>query len=197
MFLAAALITWMIIWMGAKRHLVKELEAKVDREISEKDAMGITALVAVAVMREGVEFAIFMQAASFAGASSLFGAISGAVLAVALGYVLFAGTGRIRVKTFFNISGIVLVLFAAGLVSHGIHEFEEAGVISPVIKPLYDMTWLISKKDLTGSMFNSLFGYAGRPSLTEMAGYIGYLFLILFLYRYAGRVGRAQGRSDQ
>ncbi|MBI5468367.1 MAG: FTR1 family protein, partial [Deltaproteobacteria bacterium] len=196
MFLSVILLTWMIIWMASKSHIA-ELKEKVEREITERHAMGISALVAIAVLREGVEFVIFMHAASFAGSADLFGAVSGAAAALMLGYFLFAGIGWMSVRAFFKVTGIILVLFAAGLTSHGIHEFEEAGIISPVIRPLYDMTWLISKKDLTGSMLNSLFGYTGRPSLTEMAGYIGYLFLIFFLYRYAGSVGRAQGRSNQ
>jgi high-affinity iron transporter len=190
MFLAAALITWMIIWMASKSH-VAELEEKVKREITERHALGISALVAIAVLREGVEFVIFMHAASFAGSADLFGAVSGAAAALILGYFLFAGIGWMSVRAFFKVTGIILVLYAAGLTSHGIHEFEEAGIISPVIKPLYDITWLISKKDLAGSMLNSLFGYTGSPSLMEMSGYLGYFTLIYMFYWHIGRMKKA------
>lgn len=190
MFLAVILLTWMIIWMASKSHIA-ELEEKVEREITERHALGISALVAIAVLREGVEFVIFMHAASFAGSADLFGAVSGAAAALILGYFLFAGIGWMSVRAFFKVTGIILVLFAAGLTSHGVHEFEEAGIISPVIKPLYDITWLISKKDLAGSMLNSLFGYTGSPSLTEMSGYLGYFALIYIFYWHIGRMKKA------
>jgi len=122
---------------------------------------------------------IFMQAARFAGSADLLGAVSGAALATSLGYLLFMGSRRIRVKTFFQVTSIILVLFAAGLVSHGIHEFEEAGILPSIVKPLYDITWFLSKEGPLGGILNALFGYTGRPSLMEMSGYTAYLLLIL------------------
>jgi len=73
----------------------------------------------------------------------------------------------------------LVVLFAAGLVSHGIHEFEEAGILPSIVKPLYDITWFLSKEGPLGGILNALFGYTGRPSLMEMSGYTAYLLLIL------------------
>ncbi|HLC18849.1 MAG TPA: FTR1 family protein [Thermodesulfobacteriota bacterium] len=179
MLVAAGLLTWMILWMAMQKNIAGKLETEIDRRIGEGHALGISALVATAVLREGVEMVIFMQAARFAGSADLLGAVSGAALATSLGYLLFMGSRRIRVKTFFQVTSIILVLFAAGLVSHGIHEFEEAGILPSIVKPLYDITWFLSKEGPLGGILNALFGYTGRPSLMEMSGYTAYLLLIL------------------
>lgn len=185
MSVAAILLTWMIIWMMGQRHMVKKLEAEVHAEIGKRGALGISVLVAAGVLREGVETVIFLNSASFAGGANLFGAVAGASAAVIIGYFIFDGAKRMNLKLFFQLSSAVLILFAAGLTSHALLEFQEAGIISPVIAPLYDITWLISKKSLAYGILKSLFGYTGRPSLTEMSGYIGYLVLTYLLYRRA------------
>lgn len=183
MLLAVILLTWMILWMMVQRHIIEELEAKVAREISERHALGISILVAVAVLREGIETVIFLMAASFVGGGNLLGALSGGILALFLGYLLFIGAKRIRMKVFFQTTSIILILFAAGLTSLAILEFQEAGLISPIIESLYDMTWAINKESPLGGILHSLFGYTGKPSLTEMTGYFSYLILIYILYR--------------
>jgi len=144
-------------------------------------------LVAVAVLREGVETVIFLYAASFAGAADLGGAVIGGLFAVILGYLLFTGAKKVRLKAFFQITSVILILFAAGLTSHALLEFQKAGILSPIIDQLYDISWIVHKKSTVGSILSSLFGYTGKPSLTEMIGYLGYLFMTVLLYKSMGR----------
>ncbi|MFQ5737003.1 MAG: FTR1 family protein [Thermodesulfobacteriota bacterium] len=192
MLIAVALLTWMIVWMMAQRTVAKELERKVSRELDKRQALGVILLVAVAVLREGIETVIFLYAASFAGAADLGGAVMGGLAAVALGYLLFTGAKRVRLKAFFQITSVILILFAAGLTSHALLEFQKAGVLSPIVEHLYDVTWIVSKKSTMGGILSSLFGYTGKPSLTEMTGYLGYLSMTYALYR---GMGRLQGRA--
>jgi high-affinity iron transporter len=90
------------------------------------------------------------------------------------------------------------VLFAAGLLSHALLEFQQAGLISPVIEHLYDISWLVNKSSTAGSLLNSLFGYTGRPSLVEMGGYLGYLTVTCLIYvamRRSCRTERAGNKT--
>lgn len=183
MSIAAILLTWMIIWMMGQRHIIKDLEAKACSEIGKRGALGISILVATGVLREGVETVIFLNSASFAGGANLFGATAGASSAILIAYLILNGAKRMNLKLFFQISSVVLILFAAGLTSHALLEFQEAGIVSPIMEPLYDITWLINRKSFAGGILKSLFGYTGRPSLTEMTGYIGYFVLTYLLYR--------------
>lgn len=192
MLLAMSLITWMIVWMMFQRHIVEDIEARLKDRIDTRRAVGISLLVGAAVLREGVETTVFLHAASFAGGANLLGAIIGAVIALALGYVIYAGALKIRIKLFFQASSAILILFAAGLTSHALGEFQEAGLVSPIVEPLYDISWLLDKKSLPGSILNSLFGYTGAPSLTEMIGYLSYFVVTYILYKNVGRLSRAR-----
>jgi len=91
---------------------------------------------------------------------------------------------RLDLRTFFNVTGILLILFAAGLVGRSILELQEAGVIAPMIEHVYDINWLIDGQSTAGKLLTALLGYDASPSLAEMFGYIGYWVLISFwMYR--------------
>ena len=129
MLVAAGVVTWMLFWMRRQAASVKgELQAAVDRRSTR--ARGLAFLAFTAVIREGVETALFLvgQAnSSETGALSvLLGALVGLGIAVLIGYGFFQGSRRLNLQTFFRWTGIALVFIAAGPLSHAIHEFIEA-----------------------------------------------------------------------
>ena len=118
--------------------------------------------------------------------------MAGIIAAIFLGYLIFVSSLKIDLKKFFNATSIVLILFAAGLVAHGIHEFQEAGVIgigsqeawnlNPAINPDGSFP-LLHEKGLIGSFFRDLFGYNGNPSFLEVLAYAGYLAIVAFYWK--------------
>lgn len=195
MLIGAFLLTTMIFWMMQQRHIAKEIESKVHDYIVQPNTMfsnlGIFMLVSVAIIREGVETVIFLNAANYANGVNFIGGSLGILSAVLISYIFFVSARKINLKKIFNISSILLILFAAGLTAHGVHEFEEAGLVSGIITPLYDINPaintdgnypLLHEKGLIGSYMKGLFGYNGNPSLSEVIGYVGYLALIFVLY---------------
>ncbi len=197
MIIGALLLTTMILWMMKQKHITKEIEDKVGAEVAESHKFGLFSLVFVAVLREGVETVIFLGATRFASSdNSLIGALIGITTAVALGYAMFVGSMKINLKTFFNITSVLLILFAAGLVAHGVHEFQEAGVIPTMIEHVWDINPavgtdgkypLLHEKGHIGSILSGLFGYNGNPSLIELLSWSGYLLLSAFLWRRSGK----------
>ncbi|MCX6058468.1 MAG: FTR1 family protein [Chloroflexi bacterium] len=195
MFLAAGILTWMIFWMSRQASTLKgELEDGVNKAAAQyasgKRAMFWMAFIAV--VREGVELALFLAAAFFAGNngqsdSNTIQALSGTLLgistAVLLGWSLLASTLRLDLRRFFQVTGLLLILFAAGLVAHGIHEFNEIGWIPAIIENVWDVNALIDENSVTGQLLKTLFGYNGNPALTEMIGYFGYLIVVSILFR--------------
>ena len=137
-------------------------------------------LAFLAVGREGLELALFLLAASAASSAwqTLIGALLGLILSVILGWILFATTRRLNLKAFFQVTSILLILFAAGLVAHGIHEFNEAGLIPPVVEHVWDMNHLLDENSTQGELLKALFGYNGNPSLTEVVAYSSYFVLL-------------------
>jgi len=198
MLVGALLLTTMILWMMKQKHIAKELEQKVKVEISEAHKFGLFLIVFVSVLREGIETVIFLGAASFLAADRNFiWALGGIIAAIFLGYLIFLGSMRINIKTFFNITSILLILFAAGLVASSSHEFEEAGIINPVIEHVWDINPsvnpdgsfpLLHEKGYIGSILKGLVGYDGNPSLMMMMSWLVYILIVFGLWKNIERV---------
>jgi high-affinity iron transporter len=193
MLIAAGILTWMIFWMRKQaRFLKSELEAGVNKAAASAGKRAVFWLAFVAVVREGVELALFITAAFFTGDQSqvttniiqtLAGAILGLGTAVLLGWTLFATTVRLDLRRFFQVTGILLILFAAGLVAHGVHEFNEVGWIPAVIEHVWDVNPILDETSLIGQLLRTLFGYNGNPSLTEIIAYFAYLIVVSIFWR--------------
>jgi len=193
MLIAAGILTWMIFWMRKQaRFLKSELEAGVNKAAASTGKRAMFWLAFVAVVREGIELALFVTAAFFAGDQSqatsniiqtLAGTILGLGTAALLGWTLFATTVRLDLRRFFQVTGILLILFAAGLVAHGIHEFNEVGWIPAVVEHIWDVNTIVDETSLVGQLLRTLFGYNGNPSLTEMIAYFAYLVVVTVLWR--------------
>ena len=184
MLLAAGILTWMIFWMQTQgRRINRELETGVRQAIVGMGShWALFSLAFVAVVREGIETALFLTAATFTagGPATLLGALLGLIGAAGLGYVLFATTRQLNVKRFFRVTSVLLILFAAGLVAHSIHEFNEVGWIPAVVEHVWDSNWLVDEGSALGQVLKALFGYNGNPSLTEVLGYIVYWLALVF-----------------
>ncbi len=187
MLIGSFLLTTMILWMMQQRHIAKEIEGKVERYLMDQQPLfshlGIFMLIFVAIIREGIETVIFLNAINYASGINFIGGTLGIIAAIVVGYLFFISTRKINLKKLFSISSILLILFAAGLVAHGIHEFEEAGVVSGIVSPLFDINHILNEKGIFGSFLKGLFGYNGNPSLLEAIAYVAYLGLIFYLYK--------------
>jgi high-affinity iron transporter len=206
MLIAAGILTWMIFWMRKQaRFLKSELEAGVNKAAASTGRRAMFWMAFVAVVREGVELALFITAAFFAGdqaqltsniIQTLAGTILGLGTAALLGWTLFATTVRLDLRRFFQVTGILLILFAAGLVAHGVHEFNEVGWIPAVIEHVWDVNAIVDENSVPGQLLRILFGYNGNPSLTEMIAYFSYLVVVIILWRREPAPARATATSQ-
>lgn len=189
MLVGALLLTTMILWMMKQKHIARELEYKVSRELSEAHKFGLFSLVFISVLREGIETVIFLGAASFVSTdNNMIGALAGIIVAIFLGYAIFVGSMKINIKKFFNITSILLIIFAAGLVAHGVYELQEATIIPTVIEHVWDINPILDENGHIGSILKGLFGYNGNPSLIEVLSYFIYLVFVFVLWRNIERV---------
>lgn len=181
MLLAAGFLTWMIFWMARQsRNLKTDIESGV-RQASQAGKRGLFVLAFLSVLREGVELALFLSAAFLASnaGQTLAGALLGLGTAVLLGALLFATTLRLNLRRFFQVTGFILVLFAAGLVAHAIHEFNEIGWIPNIIEHVWNVNPILNENSTLGEILKSLLGYNGDPSLTEVLAYAFYFVVVL------------------
>jgi high-affinity iron transporter len=189
MIIGAILISTMIFWMAGQKNIAISLEKRVDVQVSSSKKWGIFFLVFMSIIREGIELVIFLAAAEFASESlGWLGTLLGFVTAIVLGVLLYFGSIQFNIKTFFNITSIILIMFAAGLIAHGIHELQEGGLIPYVIYPLFDLNSRfpiphpLNENSPIGSILKALFGYNGNPGLIELIGYGVYLIAIVTLW---------------
>ncbi|MBA2614695.1 MAG: FTR1 family protein [Actinobacteria bacterium] len=185
MFSAVAVLTWMIFWMRKQAVGIKrELETRIQGAIATGSAVGLASVVFFAVLREGWETALFLFAISESSSPlvTTIGAIAGLVVSISLGVALYMGSRRLNLRQFFTVTGVLLIVFAAGLLAHGIHEFQEAGVLPMTIEHLWDTNGLVSEGSTLGEFLTTLIGYNGNPSLLEVAAWLTYVAAALAFF---------------
>lgn len=181
MLLAAGVLTWMIFWMAKQGRAVQaELERDARQAALGGGRWALFSLAFVAVLREGIELALFLTAAAFTATATgtLIGGILGLAVAAVAGWLLFATTRKLNIGAFFSVTSVLLMFFAAGLVAHGIHEFNEVGWVPPVVEHVWDLNPVLDENSALGQILNALFGYNGNPSLTEVVAYFGYWIVV-------------------
>jgi len=190
MFIAAGVLTWMIFWMRKQAIDIKaHLHAQVESALGGTSSLGLVVLAFVVVVREGIETVLFLFAATRVAESAVLftiGGFVGLVIALGIGYSIYKGSSRLNLRVFFNMTSLVLILFAAGLLAHGIHEFIEAGFIPPVVEHLWDINHILSEKSTFGLFLKAILGYNGNPALVEVIAYFCYLGFALGGYFLLG-----------
>jgi high-affinity iron transporter len=178
MLSAVAVLTWMIFWMRKQAvNIKRELEARIEGAIAAGSAVGLASVVFFAVLREGWETALFLFAISESSSPlvTTIGAVVGLVIAISLGVALYLGSRRLNLRQFFTVTGTLLIVFAAGLLAHGIHEFQEAGLLPVTIEHVWDTNGVVNEDSTTGEFLTTLIGYNGNPSLLEVVAWAAYL----------------------
>jgi len=125
MFLTAGLLWYVIFWLSKHVSDRSELESETEKAIS-TSGWGVFLVVFFAILREGFETAIFLISSfSILGSFSYVGFFSGMILAILIGYLIVIQGRRIHLRTFFQATTLMLVIFASGMVAYGTHEAEE------------------------------------------------------------------------
>lgn len=184
--MAVALITWMIFWMGrTARHLRSHLEGRLGEAVATGSA-AVFVIALLAVGREGLETALFLwtgaQASGASGAAPLVGAALGLGSATALGYLIYRGALRINLRTFFAWTGGALIIIAAGVLSYGIHDLQEAGVLPGLNALAFDVSATVPPSSWYGTVLKGIFNFSPATTWLELVAWVGYLVPTMWLY---------------
>jgi high-affinity iron transporter len=204
MLFAAAVLTWMIFWMQKQgRQIQRGLESDVREALSGGQTAALFSIAFLAVLREGIELALFLTAVNFSSPGvggeapilGWLGGVLGLLAAILIGWLMYESAIKLNLRRFFQFTSIVLILFAAGLVGYAVHEFNELGWIPSVVEHVYDINPIIPEATTAGQFLKALFGYNGNPSLTEMLAYIGYFIIVFGSLSYFNRKSAAEARA--
>ncbi len=208
MTIAAAVVTWMLFWMRRTAANIKgELHAAVDRSLTEGGIFGLTILAFTAVIREGIETALFLlgqaTAAGTEAMSTLVGALVGLLIAVLIGFALYRGARVINLRTFFSWTGVALIFIAAGLLSYAVHEFVEAGVITFGTSQAFDISGVLphdpaaGPMGVVGSILRAILGYSSTPEWITLITWLAYVAIVLTLYLRPVRPSASPAAPEQ
>jgi len=185
---AAGVLTWMIFWMRKQAiNIKKHLHAQIQSALGSGSTFGLLGLAFVAVVREGIETVLFLFAAVRISESALLsavGGILGLVIAIGIGYGIYKGTSKLNLSTFFKVTGLLLIMFAAGLLAYGIHELQEAGIIPVIVEHVWDINHILPESSVIGRFLAAIFGYNANPSLLEVIAYCVFLGFTMVSYFY-------------
>ena len=201
---AVAMVTWMILWMSSNsRQFARKLREDTAAQLASGSEWGVVWIAFIAVAREGIETALFVWAtikssAENALAAPALGVVTGLVVAVIIGWLIYTGAARINLSVFFNITGLLLIFVAAGIVSYGIGDLQEASVIPGWGTPIYDISayldgsvysWLTTSS-WWWTLLEAMFNVNASPTHLQLIGWVLYIVIILplFLVR-SGMVG--------
>ena len=187
---AVVLVTWMIFWMRrTARRLTGELRGKLDSAIG-VGGLAIAGIAFVSVIREGLETALLFYTAAQGATSTvtpLLAISAGIATSLLLGFGLYAGAIRVNLSKFFTVSGVLLVFVAAGIFKYGIHDFQEAGVLSGLHTVAFDITGVLDPTSWYGAAISGMFNITGAPTVLETIAYVGYLVPVLAVFLWPSR----------
>ncbi|HEU5318607.1 MAG TPA: FTR1 family protein, partial [Chloroflexota bacterium] len=188
--LAVAMVTTMTFWMARQGRAIKgaleeEVEAATAGETATAGAglrrWGLFGVAFLAVGREGVETGLFLAAAAFAssGLETLVGGIVGLVVSAAVAVAVYVAGLRLNLRAFFRASGVLLVFFGAAMLRYAVHEFEEVGLVPPLVERVWDTGAILPDGEGPGAVLAALVGYTAHPSLAQVIAYVAYFAVVL------------------
>lgn len=189
--LTVALITWMIFWLASHAKSLKgELHSSVDKALA-TSAVALVLVSFLAVAREGLETALFVWTAILATDETtepLMGVLLGLSTSVVIGFLLYKGAVRINLQKFFFYTGFGLITVAAGVLSYGIHDFQEAGVLPGLDIRAFDVSGLIAPDGWLGTILRGTINFTPNPSLLQTVIWFLYILPVLALFYKKTRI---------
>ncbi len=180
---AVVVLTYMILWMSRNSREIKgELHEKVDSIVASRRVLGIAGLAFLSVFREGVETVLFLGGTLAVSSfnSVITGLMFGIAATVFFAGLMFKGMYMLDLRKFFKYTGIILIVFAAGLTGQATRALQAAGILPGTIAA-WDTSQILSEHSVLGSLLYTLFGYSSQPSVLQVVFYLTYLALIVYL----------------
>jgi high-affinity iron transporter len=183
--LAVALVTWMIVWMrNAGKKMNAELEGKLETAVV-GGALTVAVMAFASVAREGIETTFFFFTAVQAAGSTV-GPVAGFTLGIlasaALGFLLYRRAIKINMRRFFSVTSYFLILVAAGVLSYGVSDLAEAGILPVNLGTAFDLSATISEDSWFGALAKGIFNFNAQTSWLSAITWVAYVAFTVWLY---------------
>lgn len=184
--IAVAFVTGMVFWMRtASRTISGELKGRLDQAL-DVGPWAVALVGFLGVGREGLETAIFFyattQAAGQGTSQPLIGFVVGIGAAVLLGVLIYKGAVRINLGAFFRYTGILLVIVAAGILSYGLHDLQEAALLPGLDSLAFDVSRTIDPGSWYGTLLKGIFNFSPVTTVLQAVAWLLYVGIVLTLF---------------
>jgi high-affinity iron transporter len=187
---ATGLVTWMVFWMlRTARDLSGHLRGSIDKHLV-GSGLGLVLVAFLAVGREGIETALFIWAAVQAtGATTLplVGAALGILTAVGLGWLIYSGMLKIDLARFFTWTGAILIVVAGGVLSYGVHDLQEAGILPGLNALAFNVSAAVPPDSWYGTLLKGTLNFSPATTWLEMFAWLAYTVPTLTLFLVKSR----------
>jgi high-affinity iron transporter len=190
--IAVIMLTWHNVWMARHgKEIAGEMRA-IGQAVAEgsKSLLALAVVVAVAVLREGSEVALFLYgvAASDGGsaASLTIGGLMGLALGVAICLLTYFGLMRIPPRALFATTTVLITLLAAGMAAQAVAFLQRANWLTPLDTVMWDSGWLLSESSVVGRALHTLVGYTDQPTGMQIVIYLAVILVTVMLMRLVG-----------
>ena len=198
--LAAGVLTWMVFWMRRQSRAIKgELEHKVDAALAQEGMSALALVAFLAVLREGIEAALFIVAAATGSDpwEVVLGAAIGLAIATVMALLVYFGGRRIPMRAFFQVTGIIVIVFAAGLLARTVLFLQASGDLGSMNDAVYNLTMypLLTQSTEFGKFLAAMFGWDPRPSIEQVVVWLAYIVPVTVLFLWGGRRAAAEAAA--
>jgi high-affinity iron transporter len=196
--IAAAVLTFMTFWMHKNaRHMAKDLERRSETALTTGSRVGLGLLAFQAVGREGLETMVFTLAIIFASSRQaatpvhgnllLVGALLGLLCALGIAFAIYKLGAKLNLKRFFQVLGLVLMLFAAGLLSDAVENLQQLRWLPFGTHVVWNSSGVVTESSSLGDVLHSLLGYAERPTVLQIIVWVAYVVVSMLIFIHWGR----------
>lgn len=185
MLFAVGVLTWMVFWMKRQSAgISRELRTQVDAALSGGSVLALSLLAFSSVAREGIETTLFLFAGSTqtSGPQFVAGGVAGFAIAAAAGVALYYGAARLPLKQFFLLTGLAVIVLAAGMLANSVNALHEAALLTNVGSRPWDTETTISMTSTMGKFLHTVLGYDSAPAMAQIGVYWTYLVVVLAAY---------------
>ncbi len=187
---AVLMLGWHNIWMSTHGREMAAHARAVGQAVhsGQREMSALAILIALAVLREGSETALFLYSLTAGGGSSqlslLTGGVIGLLAGIGTGWLLYAGLARIPLRQFFTVTSALILFLAAGMAGQMARFLVQGDVIRPFASPLWDTSSILPMDSVLGNLLHLLAGYEARPSGLQVLFYALTFIVILIGMRW-------------
>ncbi|MGB9305276.1 MAG: iron uptake transporter permease EfeU, partial [Mycobacterium sp.] len=194
--IAVVFVTSMIIWMNRNSSRLKgELEREAQQAMTRGGSLALVVMAFLAVLKEGFETSVFLLAAAQTSQGNrwfaVLGGVAGIAVSIGIGVALYVGGLKLNIGRFFRVTGVFLVLIAAGLVLTALRTAHEAGWVTIGQQQVFNFASWMPANSVRGALITGLFGIPADPRLVEVLGWLLYAVPVLVVFLWPARLGAA------